>query len=450
MDRRQALAGLAIAGLALGGGPAGAAADADTPIAIATVHAANGTTSQDTVSLAQLQSGASQCPQYPDATMQEVGRQGPVTVSLPPGGVQTGTWSLASVLACMTTPIPAASVTGLTVVGADGAPETGSGSQLTAADLASPSDFAETTESPVISDNGATVQYDRPQRGGGDQDFLDEIQSTSPIALDVYEGPLLSVAVHASALTVATSQPVTFGAAVTGNGGSALAYTWGFGTSGVPASTAGAPVVSFSAAGTYAVAVLVTDAAGGGGGATLTITVTGPTSTHHGAAPTGPLRSRSEKPGTTPAAGHRRRRPTSPTSTTTTTTTAATTTTSTTTTTAPSTAATTPAATTRPPRRPAPRATRHAPPAATGGAGLVTGRLIGDVVTRSTSSSPLVHLVPAVVSGAAATAAAVRAPRGASIATPAGAVIAVLALLGLGAGGELRGRRAARMRHLGR
>ena len=124
----------------------------------------------ESVTLAQLQ----QCPQYTSSSMTEYGRQGPVTVNFPPSGPQTGRGRWAPCWAACSPAIPTADVTGSVVTGSDGTPETAPGSELTAADLASPSDFADTGESPVISANGSTVGYDRPWRGGSDEDFLDE------------------------------------------------------------------------------------------------------------------------------------------------------------------------------------------------------------------------------------------------------------------------------------
>ena len=128
---------------------------------------------------------------------------------------------------------------------------------------------------------GSVNQYDRPWRGGGqgqpDYDFLDEVQASDndqplPIAIEVFEGPLLTVTVSASQTTVPVGGTVTFSATVTGQNGSALSYSWNF-DGGAQSSTAANPQVTFGNAGQYDVTVEVTDTAGGGGGAEIPITV---------------------------------------------------------------------------------------------------------------------------------------------------------------------------------
>ena len=90
LRRRFALVAALTLGL-LGGPGALALADQNSgPIVQATVYSSSGVT-QDSVTLATLQSSP-QCPQYSGQSMQELGRQGMVDVSLPPAGQQTGTW----------------------------------------------------------------------------------------------------------------------------------------------------------------------------------------------------------------------------------------------------------------------------------------------------------------------------------------------------------------------
>ena len=66
----------------------------------------------------------------------------------------------------------------------NGSPETGPGSQLTAADLAPPgqTDFNNPQEGPVVSDLGTAIRYDRPWRGPApgqaDYDFSDQVTDT--------------------------------------------------------------------------------------------------------------------------------------------------------------------------------------------------------------------------------------------------------------------------------
>ena len=51
-----------------------------------------------------------------------------------------------------------------------------------------PSDFLNPAQNPVVKAVGNTIRYDRPQRDASDLDFLDEVQESSPIAIEVFEG----------------------------------------------------------------------------------------------------------------------------------------------------------------------------------------------------------------------------------------------------------------------
>jgi hypothetical protein len=449
--RRFELA-LVAALVALGIGSAGAAAD--NVVLSATVYSSSGTSSQS-VTLAGLQADPTRCPAYNGPqNMNELGRQGFVSVSLPPSGPQTGTWALSTVLGCLPTPIPLAAVQGITVLSADGSPQAAAGSPLRPADLASPSDFGDTSQSPVVEALGSANQYDRPWRGGGDQNFLDEVQATendqpAPVSIEVFEGPLLTVSVTASPTTVAAGGSVAFHATVTGQGASPVSYSWSFGGA-APASNAPAPQVTFPAAGQYDVTLQVTDSDGGGGIASVPITV-GPkppatTGGHKrsGAgtaltsqSPTGPLESAGKHPGGPPGKSTTGSSPTTPTPTTSTPT-------PTTTPASPETTPTTTATPTTPttprplPARPRRRLSKPAQPSHVTGP-TVAGQLISDVVPLPPGASPLVHLVPAVASAPPA-----RHAIRASLLPVFGAVLAVLLLLGLGAARELGWRPAWR------
>jgi hypothetical protein len=428
---------------------AGALADNSSDVLLsATVYSSSGT-STDSVTLAALQADPTRCPAYGGPqTMQELGRQGFVAVQLPPSGAETGTWSLATALGCMQTPIPLSAVQSITVLGLDGSVQAGSDSLLKPADLGSPSDFNDTTQTPVIEALGSTNQYDRPWRGGPDQDFLDEVQQSQngqaqPISIEVFEGPLLTVSVHASRTKVPVAGPVTFHATVTGSGASGLSYAWDFG-GGASNSTAPAPRVRFASAGQYEVTVQVTDQAGGAGLASVPIRVGGKpkaaTGTHprSGAgtaltshSPTGPLTSAGHHPGGRPGNTNTGASTPSPTHTSPTTTPLPTTTTTT-----PS--LPTPTITPRATRPPAPRNTRprpvtHPQPSPRSSGPTVDGRLISDVIALAPGASPLVHVVPATVASAPPARRAI----GASVLPAVGAALAVLLLLGLGAGREL-------------
>jgi len=446
--------------IALGATCAGALADSSADVLVsAIVHSSSGTT-VDSVTLAALQADPTRCPAYSGPeTMHELGRQGFVDVPLPPSGAQTGTWALSTALACMQTPIPVNAVQGIAVLGFDGSPQAGAGSDLKPADLASPSDFNDTTQGPVVEALGSLNQYDRPWRGGTDQDFLDEVQQSQngqplPISIEVFEGPLLTVTVTASATSVPAGGTVSFHATVGGAGASALSYAWSFGGA-APGSTASAPSVRFDSAGRYAVTVQVTNQTGGGGVASIPITVGGQppaaTGTHPqigaGTAlgshfPTGPRQSAGHHPGGQPgstnagASTPSRARPRATTTPSAPPTTPASTTATTTTPTAPAPLPNRAAAPQR--TRPAPahiqprRLARPAPLSAPKGP-VVAGRLISDVIPLGPGASPLIHIVPSTVAGAPPARQAIRA----SLLPGIGAALAVIVLLGLGAAREL-------------
>lgn len=434
---------------------AGAVADDSAPIVQATVYGAGGGTVTDSVTPAQLRAAPSQCPTYSGASMTEYGRQGPVTVTPDPNN----SWTMATILECLQTPIALANVTGITVIGGDGAPLTGAGSQLTQADLTPPSDFQNSAETPVITALGSTDEYDRPWRGGSDLDFLDETQTT-PIAIEVFEGPPLKVTASASPTTVTMGGTIAFSAAVTGNNGRPLTYTWTF-DGGATNSSQAAPQVQFNSAGTWTVNIEVTDADGGGGGDQLTVTVKQPgsttTPTKTGPTKTGPTKSGGPTPGAPPSKQKQSgtqnggTHHTHGTGTHTTTTQSQTTTTQTTTTTQSTTTPTgggsggsSGAGSASTPSTPGQATTgRKAPPAPTHRATpkptspptgtLVEGQLISDVIPLPADRSPLVHLVPA----SSGSAPAREAPKGPSLVPIAAAALAILALLALGAQREL-------------
>ncbi|MBV9334523.1 MAG: PKD domain-containing protein [Solirubrobacterales bacterium] len=439
---------------------AGATADSSSNVLVsATVYTSTGNSS-DSVTLAALQADPGRCPTYTGpGTMNELGRQGFVDVPLPPSGAQTGTWALSTALACMQTPIAVNAVQGITVLNLDGTPLTASGSQLGPPDLATPSDFSDSTETPVVEALGSSNQYDRPWRGNGDQNYLDEVQESqnsgqpAPISIEVFEGPMLTVKVTASRTSVPTGGVVTFHATVTGPGAAGLSYSWSFG-GGAPGSSTPAPRVRFGNAGQYDVTVQVTDAAGGGGVGSIPVTVGGqaPTATgghqRSGAGtsltshfPTGPRHSSGSHPGGPPGnSKHGASTGASPRT--------ATSATPAQPQTTPVATATTPAATTA--RTPSPplhlsrRATTPRPPLSPGRLSkpipspapegpVVAGRLISDVVPLAPGASPLVHVVPAALASAPPAQRGLRA----SLLPPIVAALAVVLLLALGAGREL-------------
>lgn len=453
--------------LAYPGAPAGAD-DSSQQIVSATVYSPNGT-STATATLAGLEA----CPTYSGpSTMEELGLNGFVPVTFPPN-----VWALSTILGCLQPqPVTLTGQGGVTVIDADGSPETDSGSQLTAADLAPPgkTDFNNPAEGPVVSDLGTAIRYDRPWRGSSqgqpDYDFSDQVTTDSPngqampLEIEVFEGPLLTVTVSVSPTSVSVGRAVTFDATVTGEGDSALSYGWNFG-GGAPASEAPSPQVTFESAGQYNVTVQVTDTQGGGGVASIPITVgtppapatggnkqkgagknrnshspTGPRNsggTHTGAQPGKQKTGQSTTPGKTTTT-------TSPT--TTTATTPASTNTSTATTPSPSTAthiSTAHRTTTSRRRATSPARVRPTTPPPRSGP-TVVGLLVSDVTPLPSDVSPLVHTVLA----PAATAPPARQAIRASLLPAIGGGLAVLLLLGLGAGRELWGRRGRRTRRV--
>ena len=249
---------------------AGAVADDSAPVVQATVYGQSGQPTQDAVSPAYLLAHPGQCPVYTGGTLVEYGRTGQEQIS----PSTTRSWTLGTILGCLQTPIALSNVTGVTVIGSDGAPQTGANSQIVPADLATPSDFLNTAQNPVIQAGGYN-QYDRPQRNASDLDFLDEVQESTPLAIEVFQGPPLKVSASASQTTVTVGASVDFNAAVSGNNGGALSYNWNFG-GGAASSSQASPRIQFNTAGVWMVNVEVTDAGGGGGGDQLTVTVTQP------------------------------------------------------------------------------------------------------------------------------------------------------------------------------
>jgi PKD repeat protein len=476
--RRFALAlGLALALL----GSAGVAS-ADTgsgPIVSATIYASGGGTSSTSVSPSQLLADPQNCPAYPQTSMTEYSDSGSTSVGLPQSsGSGTGTWSMSTILHCLQGPVSVGDVTGITVFNVNGSPQVASGSQLTPADLANPSDFQSNTDSPVISNLGSSFQYNRPWRGQGDLNAKDQVTSSDPIAIEVFEGPPLTVTATASPSSAAAGSSVRFSATVTGNQGSALTYNWSFGDN-LPDSPEASPSVTYTDGGSYTVTLQVTDADGGAGGTTVPITVSGspsstpPPSTSTPATNTGPNGTGSNPSGgangstggngkgsgKTPSNGNANTgTPSQPTSSHTqkpshsggagssntsgsgSAKTSPSTTSATTVATTPS-SSSSPSTTPASPQRRGAQHTGHRAPThtrpspASGSPGqLVTGRLVADVTPLPAGASPLVRTSP----GSAAAAPPPNTTNS-PVAVIAGC-LAVVLLLGLGAGRELRGR----------
>jgi hypothetical protein len=460
-----------------------AAAHADATVVNATVYdgSAGSGTSQTALSLSTLDG----CPPY--------GGSDPVYLypgESPVGPALGSSWALGTVITCGLE-IPAASITGVQVYN----PSFGFENELSGVQLEDPSQWSDPAAPdalPFISADGVEDQntYVRPWLGGNDDNAIDEIVETGPIAIVVYEGSApLTVTAAAQQLS---SSDFQFTATVTGTAGavnaSDLTYDWNFGD-GTADSSLLAPTHTF-APGLYPVTLQVSDTADGLGGTdtidvqvgsssagSTTTTTPGPTTTTPGPTPTGPVKTSGNAPGahrgthtsSRPTARHHHRKAAA-----TTTTSSPTTTTSSPTTT--TTSATTPATTSSPTASApvtAPTPTTSAPPTQASGpvvthrhvaakrrvrrtvhsrpvkrrperhatGQLVTGRLLSGVIALPAGESSLVQTVQ----GSAARLAA----GGGTAAGIAGGGIAVLLLFGLGAGQELRWRhgwRRARLR----
>jgi PKD repeat protein len=445
----------------------------------------------ESITSGSLQSRPQQCPPYAGGTMREFGIGG----TPEPQTFGSTAWSVATILECLQPAIdPPDASGGITVFRADGSPQTGDGSTLSVGDLRPPTNFNDPNESPVISDLGTSRRYDRPWRGGDDENFLDQITVGGPIAIEVFEGQQLPVTVTPQSATVAQGGTVPFSASVQG-GASGLAYQWSFG-GGAPNSSLQNPQVTFDTGGTWTVSLLVTDTDGDDGHAQTTVRVTAPgpttstTPTAPGTVTTGPSKSTGTTPrGTSGPKGGGKGSPTgkpthqpstkthgSPsTNNHTHTTTTQTSTTQTSTTPsggsgsgsggggssgsgasgagsgssgstgggAPG-AATTPSSKPTTPHTPKAPTHRRTSPPASGAPQLVTGQLISDVVPVPESASPLVHAVA--TQATPATAPALHPPAAPSPWPIIGSALAIAALLGAGAWRELRapGRRLPR------
>jgi hypothetical protein len=203
-------------------------------------------------------------------------------------------WALATVLtnpACLPgTTIDLADVEQVTVV-ADGQPDTNASAQLSGGDLASQGD---PNSGPVLWDSGSSVTYVRPPRSATDPNALDMLNAGQSLQFDVYEGAApVAVGISATSTSVAPGASVTFAASVP-SGASGESFHWTFDGAAPDASGASASAI-FATAGVYEVTVQATGAANGFGSTLIyvgsapaatgtTTTLTGP-ATGSGAIP---------------------------------------------------------------------------------------------------------------------------------------------------------------------
>jgi len=445
-------------------GSLAASAAADQQIVTATVYSSSGT-QQASLTLGALEANSNQCPPYTGPVPVQHGQAGLTTTPNFTGG---DVWALSTILSCLQPAVPSGAVKGITIIQADGTPESAAGSQLTAADLAPGStDFADPSEAPVIGNQGTasneSIQYDRPWRGGGDNNFNDQVTQTSgsPVAIEVFEGPLLTVTPNASATSVPAGSTVSFSATYAPSNVSGVTYNWSF-DGGAANSTASAPTVTFNTGGTYKVTVQVSDDEGGGGVGAITVAVTSstPPSSNNNGPTTGPKKSGGKhgqvprkhqsgnggqkhngSPSNGSTGGHHSTTPTSPTHGGTTPAGSGGSGTTTPTSGSSSPQGTAPAKS----QSAAPKSNRHAtshlkaapPPAPGAQAPVVTGQLVSDVTPLPAGESPLVH----VEAGVVATSQAARTRSSGSPLGPVVGGLAVVALLALGARRELRAKR---------
>ncbi len=429
---------VAVAGAVLGGPGAVALADQSQTVTATMYQPGSATPTTKSVSVAALGQG---CTRYggPDA-------------DLSPSGVKyvfpQSSWSLRTVLECGLNQSVAA-ITAVEVQKPSGAWE----DPLTPADLSAAGDFAGAGAVPVVSDDGTGIVYTRPQRTPADANGGDQVIHPASLALDVYEGPLLSVAVHPGTETVPVGTSVSFTASVVDVHGNpadpaTLAYTWSL--DGTPSSQSRGFSQTFASAGRYTITGTVNDTKGGGGSGTVQITVGSSqdstpgsqnsnapgTSQQPGAPATGPQQSA----GTTPGGGPGARTPSqNPATSKTTGARPPGTAPPKKTRVTPATPKTTPAAPT-PVAVPAPNAgtpVTGPPPSVAPGrqVPVISGRLISNVTLLRPELSPLVKIV-----ASHATAPAVARPTRTSILPALGGVLAVVLLLGLGAGHQQRWR----------
>lgn len=188
--------------------PVQASADqnSDEPVTALVYAAGNAAPLTDATTVGALEAG---CPTYsgPNIELYQAGG-----IAADGQQVSAQAWALGTLLSCLPTPVPLGAVVGVTVLGAEGPELSGppESSQLSPADLASPSDFADDAESPVLYSDGSGLIYDRPWRGPGDANAPDQVVEAAPepFVIQVFEGPALSVSASASVATVAAGGTV--------------------------------------------------------------------------------------------------------------------------------------------------------------------------------------------------------------------------------------------------
>ena len=279
-----------LAGVGLGCS-GGAALAADGSVS-ALVYGPSGPPTPESVSFTHLFADSTDCPPFSATTQYfplypQNGTIPQDTQTLLPESPsqQNGTWTLATVIGCLQpNPVSIDDVKSVVVMQTGGAPE--ADLEASAAgnpgDLLAPSDFKNSSEVPVVTDDsGAHTIYTRPWYGTPDDNFDDQViqNSSLPLQISVYEGAKVNFNASASPSSpVPVGTTVTFTATPTGQGGAGITWDWQI-DGGAPFSTESTTSFTFGDAGVYHVAVGATSAAGGHGGHTIDMTVTSPTAT---------------------------------------------------------------------------------------------------------------------------------------------------------------------------
>lgn len=174
------------------------------------------------------------------------------------------------------------------------------------ADLANPSDFADGPA--LVSLDGTSTRFLRPQRGPNDQNAADDIATSSgqPLAISVYTGRLLTLtATHTPAHAVAgQSVHLTATSSCCALAGETLTYSWTPGDNGQP-ETGSTVDHRFAAAGTYQASVTLTGSHGSVALPVQTTVVVGSPrrAAGHGAGGTGGKKAPASGPATGPSHG---------------------------------------------------------------------------------------------------------------------------------------------------
>ena len=299
--RRFALA-LVLAGAVLSCSGAVAVADPNQLVQAEIWPAGGGPATNESVSIGGLESRSGQCPTY-EPGGPNIGLYGAGGIPTNQDQVTAQSWTIPTVLSCLSPPVPPRNVLDVQVERSDGTLE----QPLSPADLGysppgSASDFYVAQEFPLIYVSGNQIYYDRPWRGGTDDNAADRVfeQSPSSFALQVFEEHVGNATVTASPNPATVNASVSFSASASGPGGP-LTYAWNFDGGLADSDTSSAPSVTFASGGTYDVTVEITGTSGPPAEGSVTLQVgpqtTTTTQTNPNAPPTGPTNGSGNTPG---------------------------------------------------------------------------------------------------------------------------------------------------------